>query len=837
MNDVAFRIAPDDLQFNVLRSYDAACCARIAFLRFHDEPSARDWAVATHERCFHEKRTLNVAFSFAGLQALGCSAVELAAFPEAFRAGMAARAQRLGDPPGAEALIPPWLAQPNAGQPATAWQANQLHALAIVYLGSDQVSPGVRALLRKLGSDAQAQAVQKPPMAELARAIAAELNKAWSDLHLPVAGVDVLGTQDLHHPLIEQEDALRPVEYFGFRDGVSQPPLHDANGRLDPRAAAQFVLDREHPLLAKGSFLVLRQLEQDPLRFWSQLGGSRALAEQLVGRALDGSELQAAPAGCPFHSHARRVNPGIDPGANPRLLRRGMSYTHEGTCGLMFMALNADLEAQFEFIQRNWVQRGNQAGLLSAHRDPLAGLAVSNEPSPFVAIDGNGDRTLLALDACVSLKWGEYFFLPSHDALQRLATKAVDPIAELLDAEPDRAKQDQLVAHWLDDARTARALWQHVRETGGVAQLGTHVFVSDANAINALCPAGKPSALSVQPYRERMADSTGPFMLGMDADTASYRHEHPAVAIIPTDPFELMAVSKVAAGAVSGLCANKAAAVAPQTAVPVDPNELLAFTLANVLGRFFGLPGPSFASLLKWSNDIARLHFRIAPSEADHAKAQLAAAEFRAYIARAIAEARKLHGKAPPGSPPFVLYQRIEHIKAALRQDDLASDEDAARNLLGICTGSLTAVAFLFKETFLRYAHDLPNGIVVWPQPPAPPPPPAPPQSPFWLYDAIIRNTAFRTARCGPDALVRTYRGEPRELGGVQLTEGTAMMVWLGGSAQQTGDDRYLFGIADGHRCPGTDMGKAILQGILEALSGLKGLRLVGEGLLFDAGG
>lgn len=842
MNDVAFQIAPDDLQFNVLRSYDEACCARVAFLHFRDQASARAWAAVSHERCFHGHRPLNVAFSASGLQALGCTAAELAAFPDAFRQGMAARASRLGDPPGASALVPPWLAR-DASADGPAWQPGALHALAIVFLRHDQVSPAVRELLRQLGRDAHAQAVQMEPMAELERALAATLDAAWEDLHLPLAGVDQLGHQDLHHPLIEQQDSeqrsvLRPVEYFGFRDGVSQPALYGAGGGLNLQALQQFVLARTEPLLAKGSFLVLRQLEQDPQRFWRQLGGSRALAEQIVGRAMDGSELPAQPAGCPFHSHARRVNPDIDPGANPRILRRGMSYTQQGACGLMFMAINADIEAQFEFIQRNWVQRGNQAGLLSAHCDPVAGMSG---PTPFVAIDDGGQQNLVSLQSCVSLKWGEYFFMPAHDALQRLGSQVTDAVAEQLVATLDPAQQDQLVAHWLDDARTAGELWRHVRdECGGVARIGTHVLVGDQRAMNELCPVGKPSALSVAQYRERMADSTGPFMLGMDAETPAYRHEHPAVAIIPTDPFELTAVIKWTAGAVTKLCASAVELAKPLTAVPagqtitvpLDLNVVLAGTLSAVLGRFFGLPGPNLAALLKWSNDIARLHFRIAPNAADHAKAQLAASQFRAYIGHAIAEARALHGKAPAGSPPAVLFNKIEHIKAALRQDELASDEDAARIILGICTGSLTAVAFLFKEAFVPYAVGCPNRTLVWPQPPPASPPGAPPS--LWLYEGVIRNTAFHTGRGGPDALVRTYRGEARELNGVQLQAGTPVMVWLGGAAQQTHDDAYLFGINDGHRCPGLEMGKAILQGILEALSALRGLRMVGDGFVFD---
>lgn len=148
-------------------------------------------------------------------------------------------------------------------------------------------------------------------------------------------------------------------EPFGFVDGVSQPVM-DWDGALKPGGARDriyrnrlamgevllgypneygFVAD--HPVVGdvgrNGSYLVYRQLEQDVRGFWRWLAavagidGATALAEQMVGRTMDGKALAGLPvtkiegtedeqnsftfkadpdgAACPIGAHIRRANP------------------------------------------------------------------------------------------------------------------------------------------------------------------------------------------------------------------------------------------------------------------------------------------------------------------------------------------------------------------------------------------------------------------------------------------------------------------------------------------------------------------------------------------------
>lgn len=89
------------------------------------------------------------------------------------------------------------------------------------------------------------------------------------------------------------------------------------------------------------------------------------------GNDLDGTR-------CPIGAHVRRTNPRDAFGFNGRLVNRrritrhGLPYgpyvpedqpVRDGEHGIIFMALNASLFRQFEFVQQQWVEYGNDARL------------------------------------------------------------------------------------------------------------------------------------------------------------------------------------------------------------------------------------------------------------------------------------------------------------------------------------------------------------------------------------------------------------------------------------------------------------------------------------------
>jgi Dyp-type peroxidase family len=221
-----------------------------------------------------------------------------------------------------------------------------------------------------------------------------------------------------------------------------------------------------------GSYLVVRQLQQDVDGFWLFLDtatrradGSEdpaartALAAKMVGRWPSGAPLVKAPGqdapalgddneftyradlpglACPVGAHIRRANPrdSLPGGAASsltasglhRLLRRARSYGPaaggpSGT-GLYFMCLAADLSRQFEFVQHTWLNNTTFNGLYD-DADPLTG----NRCSASAGFKGTGFTVQAhpvrhrhqGLPQFVRTRGGAYFFLPGLSALRYLA--------------------------------------------------------------------------------------------------------------------------------------------------------------------------------------------------------------------------------------------------------------------------------------------------------------------------------------------------------------------------------------------------------------------------------
>jgi hypothetical protein len=96
--------------------------------------------------------------------------------------------------------------------------------------------------------------------------------------------------------------------------------------------------------------------------------------------------------------------------------------------GIVFMALNASLSRQFEFVQQQWVEYGNDA-----HQGNDKDMLTGNHGGrgKFV-VQGSADATnppfvCNNLPNFVELRGGDYFFLPSMTALGMMALGLVDP--------------------------------------------------------------------------------------------------------------------------------------------------------------------------------------------------------------------------------------------------------------------------------------------------------------------------------------------------------------------------------------------------------------------------
>lgn len=310
-------------------------------------------------------------------------------------------------------------------------------------------------------------------------------------------------------------------EHFGFRGGIAQPLLDSdrneqqrpgilkAGARHNTIAPGEVVLGYSNEfgdlplspqlrlalpgawllpptsqagvrdLGANGSYLVVRQLDQDVQRFWRALDARSAssserelLAAKLIGRWRSGAPLVLAPhqdrpelataddfdyassdargARCPFGAHIRRANPrdwwlaGWGPFATRmsnqhRILRRSRPYgaplaesmepadflraTDDGQArGLFFMAFNADIRRQFELIQEAWFN-GPHFGRLRGEVDPLVGRAAL---SGAFTIQGEPvSQRVHGLPSCVRLRGSGYYFFPSLPAVRCLASLAL----------------------------------------------------------------------------------------------------------------------------------------------------------------------------------------------------------------------------------------------------------------------------------------------------------------------------------------------------------------------------------------------------------------------------
>ena len=444
-----------DIQGNILRAYalpfarysfvqifDAAATKALLHLVVDQITTATRWDATSKPRA-----TLNVALSFSGLIALGLPTEALASFPEEFRTGMAGRAKVLGDSGANDpknwqlggATVPvDGLLILNAQSAADlADQTTFLHGLLAQHPTALKVVYVLEAAA--LPNDTEhfgfADGFGQP-------AIAGSGAPDYPGDGTPVAG--------------NQWQAVRTGEFvLGYPDESSQLPAQPSPDELG----------------RNGSFMAFRKLEQKVIAFRSYLqqtadakleGNVELLAANMVGRWRSGCPLELSPTTdnpaiakdvnlhndfryntdatatkCPFGAHIRRVNPRDDLDTTDvlvrrhRIVRRGLPYgpwLPEGAAadnqerGLAFVAINASLARQFEFVQAQWVNKGNFTARMDADdRDPLVS---SSDAATKFKIPGSGKPPvrLFNLPTFVTVRGGEYFFIPSLTAIRYLAS-------------------------------------------------------------------------------------------------------------------------------------------------------------------------------------------------------------------------------------------------------------------------------------------------------------------------------------------------------------------------------------------------------------------------------
>ena len=247
--------------------------------------------------------------------------------------------------------------------------------------------------------------------------------------------------------------------------------------------AVNYVVPEPRQLGLNGSFAVFKKVETDVVRFEDFLQSNKdkidpeLLAAKMCGRWRNGVPLALSPVtdspaggispeqlndfqyvdtdgsgdpkgiGCPVGAHIRRVNPrgqpvagqGLPGGSNNshRMIRRGLPYgptydsakPHDGIeRGMLFQFINSNIENQYEFVLRQWVNDSEFAGAVRLHprsKDPMIGDQNQKE-SIFVIPQGNGDPPIeiTGLASFVTTKAVLYTFLPSITGVRFIADLA-----------------------------------------------------------------------------------------------------------------------------------------------------------------------------------------------------------------------------------------------------------------------------------------------------------------------------------------------------------------------------------------------------------------------------
>jgi Dyp-type peroxidase family len=430
----------DDLQ-HFLITRTPALAARYEFVSFANAAAGAEWLRGLIDKVgtassvgtsSPDARWVTIAFTCDGLRALGVDDSALAAFPDEFREGMAARAAMLG------------LSGANG---AEHWDVEvakpEFHAIIILFARDTEE----RERCRKVHAEYIAR----------------------------IPGVRSLGALDLHAlpPFGE------PREHFGYLDRLTHPAVEGISaaptpGSMRPVKPGEFFLGypdesggtpalAQPQLMQNGSYLAYVRLQEHVGAFRDFLkkqSGSATeeelLAAKMMGRWRSGAPLVLCPDAddpalgadlnrtnnfnfaemdprgyaCPIGSHIRRMNPR-DSGDNlerHQIIRRGGTYgellpadaSDDGADrGIAAFMGCASLVRQFEFAMNVWANATDFKGLEN-ERDPIIGTqdGTLNLTIPKRPIK----QTITGIPAFTTVRAGAYLFLPGIRGLRFLAS-------------------------------------------------------------------------------------------------------------------------------------------------------------------------------------------------------------------------------------------------------------------------------------------------------------------------------------------------------------------------------------------------------------------------------
>jgi Dyp-type peroxidase family len=482
----------DDIQGLVASGYGPLEAGAYLLMHIDDAAAACTWlsgmsALVTTADARPDDRALNIAFTHAGLAALGLDDAALGSFPPELREGMTHphRARILGDL--GESAPQNW----RWGGPGT----TPVHMALLVFARNDDMLRAAIDEIRDRSERGGVSFIGEPLSTIFLRDPVSGCVKEHFGFCDAIAQPFVPGfsrsgkTDRAENTVLPGEFILGYAnEYDRFTELPTVPAARDPEGVL-PRGTQT---GGAPGLGMNGTYLVFRQLEQHVHRFWEFLADATQagsvderirLAAKMVGRwpggaplvrndraddprfardnAFDYHHADARGLKCPLGSHVRRTNPrdALEPGPGTqrsidinkrhRLLRRGRAYgppVHASLDprnmqlpddgierGLHFICVNGNLSRQFEFVQQTWMNNQKFDGLYD-DADPVAGNPDPHEQGQLGTFTVQAEpvrRRVTGIPRFVTTRGGAYFFLPGVRALRYLST-----LAHITEAQP-----------------------------------------------------------------------------------------------------------------------------------------------------------------------------------------------------------------------------------------------------------------------------------------------------------------------------------------------------------------------------------------------------------------
>lgn len=441
-----------------------------------DVTTAAPWGRGEDKR--KPEHTLNVSLTYAGLERLGLPSEALRGFPTEFVAGMPSRAAVLGDrgesAPGSWEIGAPRedttihaLLLVHAGSSDAVQQ--RLDALRSALIGTgEEAAPAQEGQRRARSREHFGFANDGLSQPNIEGLRHEDLRDAWTVRR----GEFLLG----HLNEMGIYPASAGVEAANDPDGVLPPfPSGALPGCRDFGRNGSYLVYRKLEQHVERFWTFVRDQCAPAASGEPDLQRRMlVLVSKLMGRWPGGAPLVLAPdyddpglserndflyrptdAGgfsCPLGAHIRRANPrdavnrvrdtaeqAIASANQHRILRRGIGYGEPafdpreiedgraplefrpGPRGLHFIALNADIKRQFEFVQQTWLNNPKFAGL---HADKDAVVGDNETPGRATIQARPVRRAVRGIPRFVTVRGGAYLFLPSITALRFLARRS-----------------------------------------------------------------------------------------------------------------------------------------------------------------------------------------------------------------------------------------------------------------------------------------------------------------------------------------------------------------------------------------------------------------------------